>query len=159
MRTSTGSRRHVSFLSTLERRTSTGSEAFLQLDLLVCMPTPYQFVLSSILSLECIDYIVFSLKIWAKPVTFHVRMRRSLTCVAQKRLFLRSLLPNVPANLPGPARPFNAATAPLPLQTESLTSPLICRARKFILPASPPFPEKKLKKKSLFLFSDCLSTK
>ena len=83
-------------------------------------------------------------------------MRRSLICVAQKRLFLSSLLPNVPANLPGPARPFNAATAPRPLQTESLTSPLICRARKFILPASPPFPEKK---KSLFLFSDCLSTK
>ena len=81
-------------------------------------------------------------------------MRRSLTCVDQKRLFLRSLLPNVPANLPGPARPFNAATAPRPLQTESLTSPLICRARKFILPASPPFPEKN-KKKSLFLFSDC----
>ena len=76
-------------------------------------------------------------------------MRRSLICVAQRRLFLSSLLPNVPANLPGPARPFNAATAPLPLQTESLTSPLICRARKFILPASPPFPEKK---KCLFLF-------
>ena len=85
-------------------------------------------------------------------------MRRSLICVAQKRLFLSSLLPNVPANLPGPARPFNAATAPRPLQTESLTSPLICGARKFILPASPPFPEKNLKKR-LFLFSDCLSTK
>ena len=77
-------------------------------------------------------------------------MRRSLTCVAQKRLFLRSLLPNVPANLPGPARPFNAASAPCPLQTESLTSPLICRARKFILPASPPFPEKR-KSYSFFL--------
>ena len=77
-------------------------------------------------------------------------MRRSLTCVAQKRLFLRSL-PNVPANLPGPARPFNAATAPLPLQTESLTSPLMCRARKFILPASPPFPEKNKRVYSFFL--------
>ena len=72
-------------------------------------------------------------------------------CVAQKRLFLSSLLSNVPANLPDPARPFNAATAPCPLQTESLTSPLICRARKFILPASPPFPEKNLKK-SVFFF-------
>ena len=87
----------------------------------------------------------------AKPVTVHVRMRRSLTCVAQKRLCLRSLLPNVPANLPGPARPFNAASAPFPLQTESLTSPLICRARKFILPASPPFPEK-IKKREFIPF-------
>ena len=141
MRTSTGSRRHVSFLSTLERRTSTGSEAFLHLDLLVCLhPTNLYCLVSYLLSrLHCI-------------FTVHVRMRRSLTCVAQKRLFLRSLLPNVPANLPGPARPFNAATAPRPLQTESLTSPLICRARKFILPASPPFPEKKFKKKIIPFF-------
>ena len=79
-------------------------------------------------------------------------MRRSLTCVARKRLCLRSLLPNVPANLPGPARPFNAASAPFPLQTESLTSPLICWARKFILPTSPPFPEKIIQKNNVYSF-------
>ena len=150
MRTSTGSRRHVSFLSTLERRTSTGSEAFLHLDLLVCLhPTNLYCLVTYLLSrLHCI----FTENL-GKTGHWHVRMRRSLTCVAQKRLFLRSLLPNVPANLPGPARPFNAATAPLPLQTESLTSPLICRARKFILPASPPFPEKNNKKVYSFFLS------
>lgn len=69
-------------------------------------------------------------------------MQKVLGVRRSKRLCLSSLLPNVRANLPGPARPFNAASAPFPLQTESLTSPLICRARKFILTASPPFPEK-----------------
>ena len=78
--------------------------------------------------------------------------KKFLTCVAQKRLCLSSLIPNAPANLPGPARPFNAASAPFPLQTESLTSPLICRARKFILPASPPFPEKNNSKKNVYPF-------